>query len=119
MAFPDFACNRQALQSLTALRARTSAEETQMCRCKHSRNLIDNGQIGRIAFDRRRGHQRRSAICLLCGSPRIYLLQHEPQLSQGPDGLRINTILAAAGYNFGLLLHWLAGLLRASIVALT
>jgi hypothetical protein len=38
---------------------------------------------------------------------------------RGPEGVRINTILAAAGYNFGLLLHWLAELLRAFIVALT
>src|SRR5438045_9608401 len=32
---------------------------------------------------------------------------------KGRDGDRINAVLAAAGYNFGLLLRWLGGLLRA------
>jgi IS5 family transposase len=32
---------------------------------------------------------------------------------------RINAVLAAAGYNFGLLLRWLGELLRACIMALT
>jgi transposase, IS5 family len=31
----------------------------------------------------------------------------------GRDGDRINAVLAAAGYNFALLLRWLAALLRA------
>jgi hypothetical protein len=35
------------------------------------------------------------------------------QLSQGARRRRINAVLAAAGYNFGLLLRWLARLLRA------
>ena len=34
---------------------------------------------------------------------------------KGPEGDRINAVLAAAGYNFGLLLRWLAELLRALI----
>jgi IS5 family transposase len=34
---------------------------------------------------------------------------------KGRDGDRINAVLAAAGYNFGLLLRWLDWLLRASI----
>ena len=32
--------------------------------------------------------------------------------------IHINAVLAAAGYNFGLLLRWLAGLLRALLQAL-
>jgi IS5 family transposase len=32
---------------------------------------------------------------------------------KGRDGDRINAVLAAAGYNFGLLLRWLAEFLRA------
>jgi hypothetical protein len=32
---------------------------------------------------------------------------------KGRDGDRINAVLAVAGYNLGLLLRWLAGLLRA------
>ena len=35
-----------------------------------------------------------------------------------PEGDRINAVLAAAGYNFGLLLRWLAELLRALILAI-
>src|SRR5207237_10805955 len=37
---------------------------------------------------------------------------------KGRDGDRINAVLAAAGYNFGLLLRWLARLLRALFQAL-
>ena len=37
---------------------------------------------------------------------------------KGRDGDRINAVLAAAGYNFGLLLRWLAKLLRALMQAL-
>jgi IS5 family transposase len=38
---------------------------------------------------------------------------------KGRDGDRINAVLAAAGFNFSLLLRWLAELLRALIRALT
>jgi len=38
---------------------------------------------------------------------------------KGREGDRINAVLAAAGYNFSLLLRWLERLLRALIVALT
>lgn len=37
---------------------------------------------------------------------------------KGRDGDRINAVLAAAGHNFGLLLRWLAALLRALFQAL-
>jgi IS5 family transposase len=37
---------------------------------------------------------------------------------KGRHGGRINAVLAAAGYNFGLLLRWLERLLRALIQAL-
>ena len=37
---------------------------------------------------------------------------------KGRNGDRINAVLAAAGYNFGLLLRWLARLLRALVQAL-
>jgi len=37
---------------------------------------------------------------------------------KGPEGNCINAVLAAAGYNFGLLLRWLAVFLRALIIAL-
>jgi transposase, IS5 family len=35
-----------------------------------------------------------------------------------PEGDRINAVLAAAGYSFGLLLRWIAELLRALILAI-
>jgi transposase, IS5 family len=38
--------------------------------------------------------------------------------TSGPRQNRINAVLAAAGYNFGLLLRWLAELLRALIAAI-
>jgi transposase, IS5 family len=37
---------------------------------------------------------------------------------KGRDGDRINAVFAAAGYNFSLLLRWLAALLRALIAML-
>jgi transposase, IS5 family len=37
---------------------------------------------------------------------------------KGRDGDRINAVLAAAGFNFSLLLRWLAELLRAWIAIL-
>ena len=40
------------------------------------------------------------------------------RIEKGRDGDRINAVLAAAGYNFGLLLRWLARLLRALFQAL-
>jgi IS5 family transposase len=36
-----------------------------------------------------------------------------PNYLKGRDGDRINAVLAAAGYNFSLLLRWLERLLRA------
>jgi len=38
---------------------------------------------------------------------------------KGREGDRANAVLAAAGYNFSLLLRWLEWLLRALITALT
>ncbi len=38
---------------------------------------------------------------------------------KGPDGDRINAVLAAAGFNFSLLLRWLADILRVCILALS
>jgi putative transposase len=53
---------------------------------------------------------------------RIYRQKAEHRMGRnylkGPEGDRINAVLAAAGYNFGLLLRWLAELLRAFILKL-
>ena len=62
--------------------------------------------------------RRRAAVESVIGH-----LKAEHRMSRnylkGPEGDRINAVLAAAGYNFGLLLRWLAHLLRACIRALT
>src|SRR5690242_13368703 len=41
---------------------------------------------------------------------------HREYISQRLEGDRTNAVLAAAGYNFGLLLRWLAELLRAFVM---
>jgi transposase, IS5 family len=61
--------------------------------------------------------KRRAAV-----EPVIGHLKAEHRLGRnylkGPEGDRTNAVLAAAGYNFGLLLRWLAELLRALILAI-
>jgi hypothetical protein len=58
--------------------------------------------------------KRRAAV-----EPVIGHLKAEHRLGRnylkGPEGDRTNSVLAAAGYNFGLLLRWPAELLRAFI----
>ena len=58
--------------------------------------------------------KRRAAV-----EPVIGHVKAEHRMSRnylkGRDGDRINAVLAAAGYNFGLLLRWLASLLRALV----
>jgi hypothetical protein len=65
----------------------------------------------------RREMKRRAAV-----EPVIGHLKAEHRLGRnylnGPDGDRINAVLAAAGYNFSLLLRWLKRLLRALIAVL-
>src|SRR5690348_13966289 len=60
-----------------------------------------------------------SNLKLPCG---LYRMLSEHRMGRnylkGRDGDRINAVLAAAGYNFGLLLRWLARLLRALFQAL-
>jgi IS5 family transposase len=62
--------------------------------------------------------KRRAAV-----EPVIGHLKAEHRLGRnylkGRDGDRINAVLAAAGYNFSLLMRWLERPLRALIVALT
>ncbi len=61
--------------------------------------------------------KRRAAV-----EPVIGHLKAEHRLGRnylkGRDGDRINAVLAAAGYNFSLLLRWLETLLRALITML-
>jgi len=76
-----------------------------------------SGQVRRVTKAIRREMRRRAAI-----EPVIGHLKAEHRMDRnhlkGREGDRINAVLAAAGYNFGLLLRWLAELLRALFAAL-
>ena len=85
---------------------------------KHDRfNVWITGQVRRITAPIRREMKRRAAV-----EPVIGHLKAEHRMGRnylkGRDGDRINAVLAAAGYNFGLLLRWLERLLRALLQAL-
>ena len=73
-----------------------------------------SGQVRRVTAIIRREMKRRAAV-----EPVIGHLKAEHRMGRnylkGRDGDRINAVLAAAGYNFPLLLRWLATLLRALI----
>jgi len=61
--------------------------------------------------------KRRAAVEPVTGHVKA---EHRMQRNylKGRHGDRANAVLAAAGYNFSLLLRWLAALLRALITAL-
>ena len=73
-----------------------------------------SGQVQRVTRPIRREMKRRAAV-----EPVIGHVKAEHRMSRnylkGRDGDRINAVLAAVGYNFGLLLRWLASLLRALV----
>jgi IS5 family transposase len=73
-----------------------------------------SGQVRRVTASIRREMRRRAAV-----EPVIGHLKAEHRMGRnylkGPEGDRNNAVLAAAGYNFSLLLRWLAELLRALI----
>jgi transposase, IS5 family len=76
-----------------------------------------SGQVRRVTKAIRREMRRRAAI-----EPVIGHLKNDHRMDRnylkGRDGDRINAVLAAAGYNFSLLLRWLKKLLRVLFVAL-
>jgi transposase, IS5 family len=76
------------------------------------------GQVRRTTKAIRREMKRRAAV-----EPVIGHLKDGHHLGRnhlkGRDGDRINAVLAAAGYNFHLLLRWLAAFLRALIQLIT
>jgi IS5 family transposase len=76
-----------------------------------------SGQVRRVTASIRREMKRRAAV-----EPVIGHVKTEHRMDRnyfkGRDGDRVNAVLAAAGYNFGLLLRWLAEFLRALIAAL-
>jgi transposase, IS5 family len=70
--------------------------------------------VRRVTAPIRREMRRRAAV-----EPVIGHMKAEHRMDRnylkGRDGDRINAVLAAAGYNFSLLLRWLERLLRALI----
>jgi transposase, IS5 family len=84
----------------------------------HKFRVWISGQVRRVTKTIRREMKRRAAV-----EPVIGHLKAEHRLGRnylkGRDGDRINAVLAAAGYNFGLLLRWLERLLRALITMLS
>jgi transposase, IS5 family len=76
-----------------------------------------SGQVRRVTKPIRREMRRRSAVEPVIGHTKAEHRMGRNYL-KGRDGDRVNAVLAAAGYNFGLLLRWLARLLRAWFQAL-
>ena len=76
-----------------------------------------SGQVRRTTAAIRREMKRRAAV-----EPVIGHVKEEHRMNRnflkGRDGDRTNAVLAAAGYNFSLLLRWFAALLRVLILAL-
>jgi IS5 family transposase len=83
----------------------------------HKFRVWISGQVRRVAKTIRREMKRRAAVELVIGH-----LKAEHRLGRnylkGRDGDRSNAVLAAAGYNFSLLLRWLERLLRALLTML-
>jgi len=76
-----------------------------------------SGQVRRVTAPIRREMKRRAAVEPVIGHTKAEHRMGRNYL-KGRDGDRINAVLAAAGYNFGLLLRWLARFLRALFQAL-
>lgn len=76
-----------------------------------------SGQVRRVTKTLRREMKRRAAI-----EPVIGHVKAEHRMGRnylkGREGDRANAVLAAAGYNFSLLVRWLAALWRALLAAL-
>ena len=76
-----------------------------------------SGQVRRVTKAIRREMRRRAAI-----EPVIGHLKDDHRMRRnhlkGRDGDRINAVLAAAGYNFGLLRRWFRSFLRTLLMML-
>jgi IS5 family transposase len=83
----------------------------------HKFRVWISGQVRRVTAAIRREMRRGAAVEPVIGHAKAEHRMDRNYL-KGRDGDRINAVLAAAGYNFGLLLRWLAELLRALIRAL-
>ena len=84
---------------------------------RHKFRVWITGQVRRVTRPIRREMKRRAAV-----EPVIGHLKAEHRMGRnhlkGRNGDRANAVLAAAGYNFALLLRWLRRLLRALLQAL-
>jgi len=76
-----------------------------------------SGQVHRVTSAIRREMRRRAAVEPVIGHVKAEHRMDRNYL-KGREGDRANAVLAAAGYNFSLLLRWLEVLLRALIQAL-
>jgi transposase, IS5 family len=83
----------------------------------HKFRVWISGQVRRVTAPIRREMRRRAAVEPVIGHVKAEHRMDRNYL-KGRDGDRINAVLAAAGYNFGLLLRWLAELLRALVAVL-
>ncbi len=77
-----------------------------------------SGQVRRVTKAIRREMRRRAAVEPVIGHVKAEHRMDRNYL-KGREGDRANAVLAAAGYNFSLLLRWLEELLRALIQLLT
>jgi len=84
----------------------------------HKFRVWISGQVRRTTAAIKREMKRRAAIEPVIGHVKAEHRMDRNYL-KGRQGDRINAVLAAAGFNFSLLLRWLAELLRAFIQALT
>jgi IS5 family transposase len=84
----------------------------------HKFRVWISGQVRRVTAAIRREMKRRAAVEPVIGHVKAEHRMDRNYL-KGRDGDRINAVLAAAGYNFSLLLRWLATILRALIVELS
>jgi len=84
----------------------------------HRFRIWISGQVRRTTAAIKREMKRRAAIEPVIGHVKAEHRMDRNYL-KGREGDRINAILAAAGYNFSLLLRWLAELLRALFLLMT
>jgi len=76
-----------------------------------------SGQVRRVTKSIRREMKRRAAVEPVIGHVKAEHRMDRNYL-KGRDGDRTNAVLAAAGYNFSLLIRWFEALLRALIAAI-
>jgi IS5 family transposase len=76
-----------------------------------------SGQVRRVTKSIRREMKRRAAVEPVIGHVKAEHRMDRNYL-KGRDGDRANAVLAAAGYNFSLLIRWFEALLRALIAAI-